>query len=656
MSEREANLNDQDMVKGIQPLEFDQDHKAHAVVVAPEANVDEVLAALGLTAGYKVILLTGSAAPFDESDKKRNAALFSQGILGAADENTVIIDGATQEGVAELIGQSTSKLDSNQILLGVAPLGKVFLPNTQEDREGKHPLDPNHTHFVLVQADHWQGATKMMFDLAEALASSPSPVPPSPDCELEPPKPKPRLTMLLVGGSPENVAVEEALVCVQRGWSLMVVEGSGRLADLISQSWKKKERIDRQKKRWWLRPIATFRQRQLDQADPRLQEILQKGKIQIFSKRDEPLKLKQTMHERLTEEDHIQENILRQAWKRYALYSNNAKRNQRLFRNFRNTALFLAWFTTLVVLLKPELTKWEVGIVSNPSNNSVVLWLASVLTPLVSQSGSESAAGDNSILESWLHFIVVLLPIITAALLTAETRLKSGNKWIALRAAAEATLGGIYSYRLMACCPDATKDKIKRPDSAVGLAQYLRKVTTSLVQTEITDTALEPSPESIPPSRFQRMGDDGFSAMSGEMYVRYRLLEQRDYFQSTTNRLERTLQRYRWWIWIFGGLGTLLAAFSQEYWLPLTVGTVTALTAYLEYQQVEQNLMAGNQSEAALSNVMAWWISLPVDKRESPENLAQLLDDTETILESNVAVWVKQMQDAQEKAAASKDN
>jgi hypothetical protein len=147
------------------------------------------------------------------------------------------------------------------------------------------------------------------------------------------------------------------------------------------------------------------------------------------------------------------------------------------------------------------------------------------------------------------------------------------------------------------------------------------------------------------------MGDDGFSGMSGDMYVQFRLLDQLQYFQNSTNRLEKTYQRYRWGIWIAGGLGTLLAAFSQEYWLPLTVGTVTVLSAYLEYQQVEQNLIIRNQSETALANVLAWWVALPRPMRDSPEILAKLLEDTETILESNAAVWVKQMQAAQEKAA-----
>jgi hypothetical protein len=632
----------------IMTLEFDGGRKASAVVAAPDADPRELVRLLGLESICKVILLTGSAVSFEDDQRERAVEIFDQGLAEVVDAQTAIVDGATRKGIVELIGQSKIVQERRPVLLGVAPLGKVSLPGRQADGDGKHPLDPNHTHFVLVESDQWQGATRILFDLAEALATPPRPHPVQ-NCELEPPKPKPRLTMLLVGGSPDQVAIEEALTCARRGWSLMVVEGSGRLADQISSFWQKDHRIEGQKQHWWSWPFHLFGQRQLEKMDPRLREVVRTGKIQVIHKESRPQELKSTLKKHMAAAEREQENILHQAWKRYTLYSYNAKRNQRLFRNFRNLALILAWVTTLVVLLQPLLQTWAAGFVASQPAGAAAQWLVGVLTPFVQTGGQVT----ETLLSRGLHFAIVLLPILTSLLLTAETRLKAGNKWVALRASAEAILGGIYSYRVMACCPGTNPDKIKRPKSAAELSQHLRSVTTGLVQTEITDTALAPSPEPLPPNRFRKMGDDGFSAMSGETYVRYRLLDQLTYFQHTTNRLEQTLKRYRWGIWLFGGLGTLLAAISQEYWLPLTAGTVTALSAYLEYQQVEQTLMAGNQSEAALSNVMSWWVSLPGPQRETPENLARLLDETETILETNTAVWLKHMKAAQEKAAAA---
>jgi hypothetical protein len=632
-------------------FEFDQDRKARAVIVTQDVEPGEILKKLGLEQGGKVILLAGSTAHLDEAHKERVTTLFNQGVAEAADAKTIIIDSATQEGIAELIGQSTSDLQQKPVLLGVAPLDKVILPGSQEDQSGLQPLDPNHTHFVLVRSDQWQVVARLMFDLGETLASAPPHSPPSTDCELAPPKPKLSLTMILVGDTSHQVSPIEVLTCVRRGWSLTVVEGSGGLTDEIAETWKVKERIGRQKKRWWLKPFSFFEQRKLKGGNQTLQEIVQTGKVQVFPRRAQPSEMKRVIKMQLTQVGQEQENILHQAWKRYTLYSHNAKHNQKQFYRFRNTALILAWVTTLAVLLQPFLREWADGFFGNSAPSAVDQWLMSVLIVFDQLVGSEQESTGENIIVRMVRFMIVLLPIFTTILLTAETRLKSGNKYIALRSAAEAILGGIFSYRVLACGPDTTKANTNRPKSAAELAQHLRKVSTGLVQTEITDTALKPSPETLPPSRFRKMDDDGFSGMSGEMYVRIRLLEQLNYFKRTSNRLEKTYQRYRWGIWIAGGLGTLLAAFSQEYWLPLTVGTVTVLSAFLEYQQVEQNLIIRNQSEAALANILAWWVALPRPMRDSPEILAKLLEETETVLESNHAVWVKQMQTAQEKAA-----
>jgi hypothetical protein len=99
-------------------------------------------------------------------------------------------------------------------LLGVAPAGKVTYPGdpSPANIENGTPLEPNHSHFVLVEGDEWGSETDMMFKLAGALNV-------------------PVATMLINGGS---IAGSEALQSVRNGWQLFVIEGSGRFADEIS--------------------------------------------------------------------------------------------------------------------------------------------------------------------------------------------------------------------------------------------------------------------------------------------------------------------------------------------------------------------------------------------------------------------------------------
>ncbi|HMH44338.1 MAG TPA: hypothetical protein VK557_12690, partial [Pyrinomonadaceae bacterium] len=99
-------------------------------------------------------------------------------------------------------------------LLGVAPAGKVTYPGdpSPANIENGTPLEPNHSHFVLVEGDEWGSETDMMFKLAGALNV-------------------PVATTLIKGGS---IAGSEALRSVCNGWQLLVVEGSGRFADQLS--------------------------------------------------------------------------------------------------------------------------------------------------------------------------------------------------------------------------------------------------------------------------------------------------------------------------------------------------------------------------------------------------------------------------------------
>ena len=162
-------------------------------------------------------MLVGGAAGLDKSLKPHLVQLFSRGIAHAvADRNALIIDGGTQAGVMAMMGQGVADRGRNCILLGVVPAGKVTYPGgpTEGCIDDGAPLDPNHSHFVLVESSEWGGETATMYELAEELS-----------------KEIPVLTVLVNGG---ELAKHEVLQSVCHGWAIIVIEGTGRLADEIA--------------------------------------------------------------------------------------------------------------------------------------------------------------------------------------------------------------------------------------------------------------------------------------------------------------------------------------------------------------------------------------------------------------------------------------
>ena len=151
----------------------------------------------------------------EDSRKARLAELFTSAVAPvAAEAGALVIDGGTQSGVMAMVGEALARDGRGSQLLGIAPIGKVTYPGGPNDANigGGTPLEPNHSHFVLVESDEWGDETDKMFKLARALNVA--------------------VATMLINGGP--IAENEALRSVRNGWPLLVVEGSGRFADELS--------------------------------------------------------------------------------------------------------------------------------------------------------------------------------------------------------------------------------------------------------------------------------------------------------------------------------------------------------------------------------------------------------------------------------------
>lgn len=204
-----------------QEIQFPGGKRAQAVLAPEQAHAGELVRALDLPPFATVILLAGGAAFMEQSEKAHLQALFTEGIASAASaQDAVIIDGGTESGVMALMGQGVAQQEQKPPLLGVSPEGKVSYPGKVDVGEESGPLDPNHSHFVLVETDEWGGETAMMYALGQFLAAG-----------------RPSVAVLVNGG---GIARNEVLYNVRQRRPIIVIEGSGRLADDIARLWREK--------------------------------------------------------------------------------------------------------------------------------------------------------------------------------------------------------------------------------------------------------------------------------------------------------------------------------------------------------------------------------------------------------------------------------
>ncbi len=228
-----------------QDIVFPNGNSVHTVFAPIGTNAQDLLQLLNIPAYNDLIMLVGGASSMDEKLYPNLESLFTHGIAHlAVIRKALIIDGGTQTGVMELMGKGVTAQQHRFPLLGVSPGGVVTYPGESSHDTADHervPLDPNHSHFVLVQTDEWGGETETMYQLAHLYAQS---------C--------PSVAMIVNGGS---IAKKEILYNVRQDRPIILFTGSGRVADEIAALWQEKP--------------SSF-------STPDLAEIIQHGDIHLF--------------------------------------------------------------------------------------------------------------------------------------------------------------------------------------------------------------------------------------------------------------------------------------------------------------------------------------------------------------------------------------
>ena len=614
-----------------QLLSFENGNSAKWIQVSPDADAAVILSKLNISKSQAVFVLCGSTIKLGTKVKNRLQELISRGVAKAAvDTEALIIDGGTRAGVIELMGKGVEDRGRKTILIGVSPIGKVKHPQLPdyEDSEDNVALDPNHSHFVLVENDQWGSETKTMFELARFSSEDEN-----------------KIITILAGGNPEGVALDEALATVRNNWPLLVIEGSGRLADEIIDLLKYKETVNNRKGRIWrllsrlpgLNGLTKFNVR-----NPELSEIVHDGNIMVFPKNENATKLRNLLNNLINPPAPPEKDLLWMAWKRFAEYDVNSLRHRDIWHRLKTTPLVLGVISTLLVLIY---SAPEVRLITEEQN---ILW-GNIYNSLM--NNLNIIPDRYPLLDLAFRFLIILMPISTSIILGVETQFKLGSKYIYLRGAAESIKRGIYSFR--------TLNKIKTPANHLPsneqeLANHLENVSKILLDSDVNEAAFKPYDGSIPPSMYGAEAyDDGRSDLKPDEYIRIRIGDQLGYFTSRTNQFEKRLRNLRIWVLVLGGVGTFLAAIGAQYWLPLTAALVSAMTALLEYRQIEQHLIKYNLTKSSLENTLIWWESLSPDQRND-NNIYTLVLEVETILESENQGWVqyvKQAQDTQKTAS-----
>ena len=529
--------------------------------VDPSKPIASTVAELQLPPRPLIVLLGDFADGLNDQVR----SICSRVIAPAAlDPGALILDDARCSGCSPLIAQAALEQDTMPPLLGIIPSDRVATD-----------IDANHE-LLLRLPPLWTDTAKYTFQIADQLIQTGAAL-------------KPAMALLFGGADAEKKSVVR---CARRGWPVVVIKGTGGLADAILAA-------------------QTAQSNGLVPAnlnDPDLREILETACICTAVIDTAPDDLNRTLlgHIDLNAVD----TTLVQAWQRFTELDLTASETQGRFRWMQTVLATLAGLAALLAILSTR----------NAVPLSLRLW-----------------AHQHGVPEGTLHVLILLTAFLISVNQAYNSYFRDRNKWILLRGAAEALKREIFRFRARAGA--YSDEQCLQVSRELKLAARLKEITSALEQSEVIKTNLLSVGPTDAAADKQRN-----TFLSPEEYVAVRLQDQVRYLGRKTSRLERQLRVLQTLIYVAGATGTFLAAIRLDVWVALPTALITALTSKLQGEQVEHLLMQYNKARVELRNIEVWWTALSRWEKDRPQNIDLLVDQTEKVLEAESAFWSQQMQ------------
>lgn len=202
----------------IEKIVFGKNHYAFCALPNDIEELEQTVTQMGLVDRPVIVLIGGHILP-----EHANVTIQAIDVIAKTAEllDAALICGGTDVGVMAAIGKSRGRNGYQFPLIGIAPDGIVTWP--EGPRNGtlflsgneREPLEPHHTHFILVPGNEFGDETKWIVRAASMIATGRNK----------------SVTVLANGGKVSQLDVEEGLNADR---PLIVLAGTGRLADEIA--------------------------------------------------------------------------------------------------------------------------------------------------------------------------------------------------------------------------------------------------------------------------------------------------------------------------------------------------------------------------------------------------------------------------------------
>jgi hypothetical protein len=196
---------------------FPNKRTAQVVQMQRMEEMPRALLALGIQYPRPTLVLIGGASGIRVDEMISLRQLFREVLAPMFKAlHVVVVDGGTDAGTMQLMGQVRGEIGGTFPLIGVAAAGTVALSEVALARPHNELLEPHHSHFLLIPGSNWGDESTWIARVAAEIAQG-----------------KPSVTLLVNGG---EIAWDDITQSVESHRPVVVIKGSGRTADKLASA------------------------------------------------------------------------------------------------------------------------------------------------------------------------------------------------------------------------------------------------------------------------------------------------------------------------------------------------------------------------------------------------------------------------------------
>ncbi|NJL95133.1 MAG: hypothetical protein HC915_16145 [Anaerolineae bacterium] len=196
-------------------IRFGPEKTAQLIETLPTISAVDVVRWFALPALRHTIVVHGGGQAVDRLLHTRLKRLLADSLVRFAEDNPALVaDGGTDAGVMEMLGDAYALVNATFPLMGITVGNAITYPGGPPPAEGRFPLNPDHTHFVVLEANDFGAESQLLVGMARS--SGPS-----------------GLAMVINGG---QIVRNEVEMHARLGTPIIAIKGSGRYADDLANA------------------------------------------------------------------------------------------------------------------------------------------------------------------------------------------------------------------------------------------------------------------------------------------------------------------------------------------------------------------------------------------------------------------------------------